>query len=114
MGKAKRVFRGERLKAIREMRGFSQGELEERLSLGNTQIYRYKTSKADPSSDVLVRLATELEVTVDYLLGLVDTTDGLFTEQNLTPDERRLLSAFRRKDAVDGMRVFANHLATET
>ena len=110
----KQVFRGDRLKVIRETRNLTQDDVAQRTEMTNVQVYRYETGKAEPSPEVMVRLALALEVTTDYLLGLVDRPNDYLTPKDLTPDELRLLSAFRRKDAVDGMRVFANHLATES
>jgi len=110
----KRIFRGERLRQVREERNLSQDDLAQRAQLGEAQMHRYETGKADPSSEVLVRLAKELEVTTDFLLGLTDVPDKRILESELSPDERRLLSAFRRKNAADVMHVFTDHMATES
>jgi transcriptional regulator with XRE-family HTH domain len=103
----KRIFRGDRLKLIRENRGLTQDDLNTRLGFGPTQIYRYETGKADPSPDVLVRIAVELEVTTDWLLGLVNEPTERLQENELSNAERKLLSAFRRGDLRDLMRIAA-------
>lgn len=107
MAERKRIFRGDRLKLIRENRGLTQDDLNTRLGFGPAQIYRYETGKADPSSEILVRIARELEVTTDWLLGLVDTPNELLQEKDLSSAERKLLSAFRRGDLRDLMRIAA-------
>lgn len=103
----KKIFRGDRLREIRERRNLTQDDLNNRLGFGGTQVYRYETGKADPSPEVLVRLARELEVTTDWLLGLVDAPGEHLQEEDLAPDERKLLSAFRRGDWREGMKIFS-------
>jgi len=110
MAERKRVFRGDRLKEIRELRGYSQDEVAERLQLGDTQMNRYEKGKADPSQEVLVRLATDLNVTTDYLLGLTDDPYAKTTEDDLSPEEKKLLDVFRQRDANTGMRIFGQRL----
>lgn len=107
MAERKRIFRGDRLKLIRENRGLTQDDLNSRLGFGQAQIYRYETGKADPSPDVLVRIAVELEVTTDWLLGLVSMPKEHLQEKDLSSSERKLLSAFRRGDLRDLMRIAA-------
>lgn len=80
----------------REQMNLTQTDLAERISAGQNQIYHYEKGETDPSAEVLARLAAELEITVDWLLGLVDEPDERLKEEDLTPDERKLLSAFRR------------------
>jgi transcriptional regulator with XRE-family HTH domain len=110
MPERKRVFRGDRLKDIREKRGYSQDEIAERLQLGDSQINRYEKGKADPSQEVLVRLSRELDVTTDYLLGLTDDPHAHTDEDSLSEDEKRLLDAFRHRNAAEGMKIFSQRL----
>jgi transcriptional regulator with XRE-family HTH domain len=105
MPERKKVFKGDRLREIRNQRGITQEELNNRLGFGPTQVHRYETGQADPSPDVLVRIARELEVTTDYLLGLVSEPTDHLAEQSLTATERKLLSAYRRGDWQELMRV---------
>lgn len=113
MADRKRIFRGDRLKIIREQLNLTQDELNSRIGLGPSQIYRYETSKADPSPEILVRIAVELEVTTDWLLGLVDDPNSHLEEADLTPAERKLLAAFRRGDLRDLMRIAAEDVQPE-
>lgn len=105
MAERKRAFRGDRLTHMRERHGFSQAQLEELLGLGNTSIYRYEKNISEPTPGVLAALANQLECSADYLLGLVDEPHHHLGEQELTPDEHRLLDAFRRDDVRGVMRV---------
>jgi transcriptional regulator with XRE-family HTH domain len=63
------------------------------------QIYRYEKGKGEPSADYLARIARQLEVSTDYLLGLSDDEVGLLRETPLTVEQRRLLTAFANQDA---------------
>lgn len=113
MKERKKIFRGDRLRKIREARGFTQDELEARLKLGNTTVYRYEKGDAEPSPVVIGGLARELEVTADYLLGLVDDPEAHLEESELSPTERKLLSAFRRGDLRDLMKIATDEVETE-
>jgi|CXWL01.1.fsa_nt_gi transcriptional regulator with XRE-family HTH domain len=113
MKERKKIFRGDRLKQIREVRGFTQDELESRLKLGNTTIYRYEKGDAEPSPVVIGGIARELEVTADYLLGLVDDPSAHLEESELSSIERKLLSAFRRGDLRDLMKIASEEAETE-
>lgn len=96
MGEGKRVFRGDRLRSIRDRRGFTQDELSYRLSIGQSQLARYENGRAEPTPEVIARLASELDVTADYLLGLSESPAGQLEENDLSETERRLLAAYRR------------------
>ncbi len=61
-----------RLKAARELRELSQGELAARTGLQPSAVSHFETGGRKPSFDNLRRLADALEVTTDYLLGRVE------------------------------------------
>ena len=69
----------ERLRAAREKRGLTQGELAERAGLQPSAISHFETGTRKPSFDNLRRLADALEATTDYLLGRVSELTGLAT-----------------------------------
>lgn len=94
----------ERLKKSRIERGLSQEELAEKVGAGQNQISRYETGKSTPSVELLERIASVLNVSVDYLLGLVDVPNAEITEADLTDDERALVKAYRRGDLVKLLR----------
>lgn len=98
MANRKRIFRGDRLRAVREQMQISQDDLADRLGFGQSQMNKYENGKADPSAEVVARMSRELGVTADWLLDLVDEPTEHFREQDMTAQERKLLSAYRRKD----------------
>lgn len=58
-----------RLKEIRNIRGFSQQYLSEKLNVKQTTISSYETGTTEPSLENLIKLADALEVSIDTLLG---------------------------------------------
>ena len=94
------IFR-QRLKAARDLRGLSQGELAGRAGLPPSSIAHFETGPRKPSFDTLRKLANALEVTTDYLLGrtddpaLADSGDPLYRDVGkLTARDRELAKDF--------------------
>ncbi|PZQ87064.1 MAG: XRE family transcriptional regulator [Leifsonia xyli] len=65
------VFPG-RLRAARELRGWSQSDLAARCGMPTSSVGHFEGGTRKPSFDNLRKLANALEVTTDYLLGRVD------------------------------------------
>ncbi len=61
-------WRGEVLKAIREKRGLTQGELAAKVGVHWVTISRIETGARNPSMPLLVKLAKALKVKVGRLL----------------------------------------------
>jgi transcriptional regulator with XRE-family HTH domain len=60
---------GERIRALRSERGWSQDELATKISAaGAHQISRYENGKITPATKTVVRLAEIFDVSIDYLL----------------------------------------------
>lgn len=59
---------GERIALLRRSRGLSQAELARRLQISASAMGMYEQGRREPSVQVLVALARELEVTTDFLL----------------------------------------------
>lgn len=93
------MFRGDRLLQLRKSMGYSQEELGEILDLSLNQVSKYELGQNKPGGDVIGRMASVLNVSADYLLGLSDdaapSVDG-----GLTPYERRVIAALRRGDKI--------------
>lgn len=99
-------MRGDRLREMRDARGFSQEELARLTDVSSGhQIWKYETNRQDPSSETVAKFATVLECTSDYLLGLVDKPDEFLSGEEITTTERRLLGAFRRGDLKELMKI---------
>ena len=80
----------QRLKKARINKGLSQTELGHLAGIHYTQIGRYENKGAQPSADILAKLANALEVSSDYLTN--GTPDDL-AESSLT--DKELLNQFK-------------------
>jgi transcriptional regulator with XRE-family HTH domain len=59
---------GERIKALRTEKGWSQGELARRIDTDGRQVSRHENGHITPSVEVLVKLAESFDLSIDYLL----------------------------------------------
>ena len=59
---------GARIAALRRESGWSQAELAERLRVSPSAMGMYEQGRREPPVEVLVSLARELGVTIDFLL----------------------------------------------
>jgi transcriptional regulator with XRE-family HTH domain len=76
---------GQRLAAVRRERDLTQAVLAERAGIHPSQLHRYEAGTAQPTLDVLRRLAVALSVSTDSLV---------FADQARTLVEDRLRTAF--------------------
>lgn len=60
---------GFRIKEIRTRRGLSQKELAQRINKSKSAVCGYETNAQIPPLEVLVSIATVLNVSLDYLVG---------------------------------------------
>ena len=91
----------DRLRAARDLRKWSQGELADKAGMPPSSIAHFESGSRKPSFDTLRRLANALEVTTDYLLGRVEdptlaqAADPLFRDvSKLTGKDRELAKDF--------------------
>ena len=61
-----------RLQFAIEVRGYTQNKLAEQIFVTRTTINGYCNGYRTPNCDLLRRIAIELDITTDYLLGLND------------------------------------------
>ena len=66
-----------RLKDIREDRDLKQADIAEILSTTQEQISKYETGKQLMGIDKYIRLAEFYNISIDYLVGIVDTPKKL-------------------------------------
>lgn len=63
---------GERLINLRKDRGLTQKELSEALFLNYRTYSGYERDESEASDDVKIQIARFYNVSVDYLIGLID------------------------------------------
>jgi len=104
-------LRGDRLRAAREQKGLSQRALSLKCGLAFNMLYRYENGQTDPSINTIEKIARELDVSLDYLVGFSSTPRGQLTESTLTPEERNLLVSFREGGWKNVIQLGAERLA---
>ena len=86
----------DRIKQARVKKGLSQGQLAKAIGVHVTNISRYERGENRPTSEVLTRLANELDVTSDYLM------DGSMDDKaQESISDKELLSQFQRVAKMD-------------
>jgi transcriptional regulator with XRE-family HTH domain len=99
----KEIF-SQRLKAARDLRKMSQGDLATKSGLQPSAISHFETGNRSPSFDNLKRLADALTVTTDYLLGRAEDpgasgpdAGSLFRHaENLSADDFKTLESMAK------------------
>lgn len=67
-----RLCFGDRLIAVRQEKGWTQGELSEYMGISRPQIANLECSRGQPTTAVLIAAARALGVSTDFLLGLAE------------------------------------------
>ena len=63
---------GERLTKLRQEKHLSQRELGEIILVSGYTISAYELGRSDPNDEIKRRLAEFFDVSLDYLIGLID------------------------------------------
>lgn len=103
--KRKRGFSASNLVAAREMNGKTQEEIAGSVGIAQNQYSRYENGTSEPSGYLIKQLAMVLDVSTDYLLGLVDTPGAHIRFEDLSPEERQLIIAFRNHNFADLVQI---------
>lgn len=91
---------GERIAYRRQSLDMTQDYLAELVDSSQRQISKYEKSLNNPTSDVLAKIATALNTTTDWLLGLTDNPQRpLRNSGDLDDLERKAIEILRSQDA---------------
>ncbi len=63
---------GERLQELRKDRGISQAEFAKILGVSHYTVSSYECNRSDPDDNAKITIAKLFDVSVDYLIGLID------------------------------------------
>lgn len=80
---------GYRIKEIRTQRGIAQNELAKRINKSKSAVCGYESEAQVPPLDVLVSIASVLNVSLDYLAGFEN--DNSIPLRNLTSQQQRII-----------------------
>lgn len=81
---------GYRIKEIRTQRGMTQGELARRINKSKSAVCGYESEAQVPPSEVLVSIASVLNVSLDYLVGF--EMEEPVSLKKLTYQQKRLIN----------------------
>ena len=84
---------GARIALLRRNFGWSQSDLARRLKISASAVGMYEQGRREPSAELLVAMAEEFEVSVDYLL--TGKTEG---PQQRQKAEQALFQSLNRMD----------------
>ena len=92
---------GERLYDLRKDADLTQDELAEILKINKHSISSYERNKSEPPDDIKIAIANYFGVSIDYLLGTIDTPIPYKEQSNcirlpvsLTAAERRAIQDY--------------------
>jgi len=92
---------GERLRKIRRENKIKQSDLAVIIGVQNTTISSYEANKIDPSDKVKAEIAKHFNISLDYMLGVIDDPMPYYNQNvfmklpdNITNEEKKLLSEF--------------------
>ena len=86
-------FQGGRIRKRRKQLNLTQRELARRSGCSQSSISEFENEKSIPSTKSLFRLAWELNISTDYLLGVTEASYQSSAE--MYSQERELLGLFR-------------------
>ena len=66
---------GARLELLRKKSGWSQSEVARRMNLSSSTVCKHEYGNREPNLDALRRYAELYDVSLEYLLGLIDNQD---------------------------------------
>jgi len=79
---------GRRLKEARDMRGYSQPDVEKVIKIGSSLISKYERGKADPGSIKLKKFARFYRVSMDWLLGFTNDPTPIIVDSSLSEESK--------------------------
>lgn len=92
---------GERLAYLRHRENISQKDLGKQLNISHYTISSYEKGRSEPNDEIKVRIARYFNVSLDYLMGLVDQPypydrekGVLYLPQIMSPDLQELVKDF--------------------
>jgi len=79
---------GQRIRLLRKINFKTQSGTAEALNIATTTVSSYENNVNEPSLDMLIKIANYFNVSVDYLLGRIDslTEPEVKTHLNYSPD----------------------------
>lgn len=93
---------GERIRKRREAISMSRFDLAYTIRTSINQIYRYENDVNEPGASVLFKIAKALDVSTDYLLGMIETPIVREHEEAVV---RKLLDSYMAGELEDVIKI---------
>lgn len=84
-----------RLKELRQSRSLYQKDIAAHLGIDRTTYVKYENGSSEPPLDALIELCKYYSVSLDYLVGLTDSSGSECSENMYTDIEKKLILDFR-------------------
>jgi transcriptional regulator with XRE-family HTH domain len=94
---------GKRISEMLKKRNMSQKGLAERLGISEVVISRYISGDRDPKPDMIANLATALQTTSDYLLGIDEGEFNLHGVRRIIARNSSNMSQEDKKALIDAL-----------
>lgn len=104
---------GERIKKQREIKEISQKKLADLLGVSPSTIGMYEQNRRSPDKDMLLKLASIFNVSVDYLLGTTKVKTPTTESKNEYKDINDILSKAKEQLLNQEGLMFNGEPATE-
>ena len=72
------------IRALREDRDIKQQTVANLLNIAQNTYSQYETGKIEWTATMLIKLSKFYDVSVDYLLGLIDSPKSYFKKSNIS------------------------------
>lgn len=100
-------MRKERLKEVMRKKQHNAASLAELSGIAERTIWRLLQDDKGTTDETAAKIAIALEVSTDYLLGISDDPAPALRVDNLTDQERAVLSALRRGEPLEAIALIA-------
>ena len=94
---------GLRITKILQKRGMTQKELSSRIGVTEAVVSRYVSGERDPKPDVLANIATVLNTTSDYLLGIENEEFNHSRIRRMIARNASKMTERERKELIDAL-----------
>lgn len=90
-----------RIRALRKEQNMSQRTLADKIGASQKSVDYWEKEQAEPTAKFICALADCFGCSIDFLLGREDDFGNVNVQSDLSEQEKRLLSDFRRLDEND-------------
>lgn len=98
----------DRLMYLMEAQDMKQTELANLIGISKQSLYKYLHCKCEPRADIIAKMATVLNTTADFIVGLTNDASPIkrtSESEKIAQLENDLIIKFRKLSAEDKIRI---------